>query len=58
MGNNPLLSAEEEAAREYAATRKITRIALKDNIEDFHVIDESGEVKSSFQLLEVDCPRV
>lgn len=56
MDNNPLLSAEEGAAREYAATRKISRMALKDNIEDFHVIDESGEVKSSFKLLEVDCP--
>ncbi len=56
MNNNPLLSAEEEAAREYAATRKITRMALEDNIEDFNVFDESGEVKSSFQILEVDCP--
>ena len=56
MDNNPLLSAEEAAAREYAATRKITRMALVDNIEDFHVIDENKEVKASFLLNKVDCP--
>lgn len=56
MDNNPLLSAEEAAAREYAATRKITQMALKDNIEDFHVIDENKEVKASFLLNKVDCP--
>lgn len=56
MDNNQLLSAEEEATNEYAATRKITLMALKDNIEDFHVIDESGEAKASFLLNKVDCP--
>ena len=55
MDNGPLLSAEREEAREYAISRKITRMALKDNIEDFHVIDESEGVKCSFHLNSADC---
>lgn len=56
MDCNPLLSAEEEAAAKYNQTRKVTRMTLNDDTEDFVVFDQSGERKAEFRLGGVDCP--
>lgn len=56
MDSNPILSAEEDAAEQYILTRKVTRIVLRDDTEDFVVFDQRGVRKAEFKLCGIDCP--
>lgn len=56
MDSNPILSAEEESAVQYKLTRKVTRMPLRDDTEDFVVFDQRGQRRAEFKLGGVDCP--